>query len=209
MEAIHIFSDVICPWCFVGRARLGKALKELNLSPEILWHPFQLNPDTPPEGYSRRDYLIEKFGGEEALAQADERLGELAKAEGIPFNFEAMQRIPNTFQAHRLIAFAQGEAGKGDAVADLLFRANFMQGKDVGQMGVLIDAGVAAGLDAKEVEAHLKSEEGLQDLAEEEEEARQMGLRGVPYYIINNQRFYGAQEVKVFLSALRLSPNSN
>ena len=205
MEPIHIFSDVICPWCFVGRARLEKALKQTGLKPEILWHPFELNPDTPPAGYDRHQYLSDKFGGDDAVAMADARLGALAEAEGIPFNFKAMQRIPNTFQAHRLIAFAE-RSGKGDQVADLLFRANFMLGQDVSDLKVLVEVGAKAGLDAGELEAHLKGKEGFEELAREEQEARDMGLRGVPYYIINEQRFYGAQEVATFVKALQAKP---
>jgi predicted DsbA family dithiol-disulfide isomerase len=202
MEPIHIFSDVICPWCFVGRVRLAKALKQLDLKPAILWHPFELNPDTPVAGVDRHEYLVEKFGGESVLEMADERLKALAEQEGIPFNFEGMKRIPNTFQAHRLIALAEA-SGKGDQVADLLFRANFMQGKDVSDLKVLVEAGLGVGLDAKQVEGHLLGNEGAEALRLEEEEARRMGLRGVPYYIINEQRFYGAQEVETFASALR------
>src|SRR5882672_11156974 len=114
MEPIHIFSDVVCPWCYVGKARLDTAIAELGLKDQvdIVWHPYELNPNAAVEGRDRREYLLERFGDPKRLEQADARLNQMAADSGIAdFDIAAAERIPNTFQAHRLIALAQ-KAGK-------------------------------------------------------------------------------------------------
>jgi predicted DsbA family dithiol-disulfide isomerase len=204
MEPIHIYSDVICPWCFVGKARLDKALAlrkaEGKPEPEIVWHPYELDPDTPPEGEDRKARLIAKYGADQ-LEMMDQRLTELGRAVGIEFNMEGIARTPNTFQAHRLTAFAQ-KRGQGHKMAGALFNAHFLEGKDIGDLKTLLGIGASLGLEASALEEYLNSNAEIAELREEEEEAMRLGLRGVPYYMINRRPMYGAQEVEIFVKAL-------
>jgi predicted DsbA family dithiol-disulfide isomerase len=206
MEPLHIYSDVICPWCFVGKTRLDKAIMRLKAeggaAPEIVWHPYELDPETPPEGEPMLERLAAKYGAER-VAMIHERLDAIGEAEGIPFNgMKNVPRTPNTFKAHRLIAYAQ-KRGKGDEIAGLLFRAHFLEGRDVGDTATLVKIGQAAGFDAKELEGYYDGSEGVAELRAEEEDAMSSGLRGVPYYLINQHPMYGAQEVDTFLRALK------
>jgi predicted DsbA family dithiol-disulfide isomerase len=205
MEPIQIYSDVICPWCFVGKIRLDKALARLKAEgkpvPEIFWHPYELNPDTPEEGEDRLGHLESKYGAER-VAMIDERLNAIAEAEGFRFNWAGASRIPNTFKAHRLIGFAQAK-GLGHAVAGALFNAYFLEGRDVGDEAVLVKLGAETGLDKDELERFFESNQGVGELRDDETQATQAGLRGVPYYLINRHPMYGAQEVETFLRALQ------
>jgi len=134
---IEIVSDVICPWCYIGKRRLEKALALIpELKPEIHWLPFQLNPDMPREGVERAEYRKAKFGSVERGRQLDARVAAEGKAEGIAFAFDRMQRTPNTVAAHRLIALAQKQ-GVGQAVVDSLFKAYFEDAEDIGDAAVL------------------------------------------------------------------------
>jgi predicted DsbA family dithiol-disulfide isomerase len=203
MDPIHIFSDVICPWCFVGKARLDRALAELGLTGqvELVWHPFELDPGTPPEGKDRAKYLS-RYGGPEQLKQMDARLNGLAADAGIQgFDVAKASRIPNTFQAHRLMAWA-GRRGKAHDLAEALFRANFMAGEDVSKLEVLVKAAESVGLDGAEAATWLKGDELTDELRAEEDQARRLGIQGVPFYVINGQGLSGAQPLQVFLAAL-------
>jgi len=134
---IEIVSDVICPWCYIGKRRLEKALALIpELKPEIHWLPFQLNPDMPREGVARAEYRKAKFGSVERGRQLDARVAAEGKGEGIAFAFDRMQRTPNTVAAHRLIALAQKQ-GVGQAVVDSLFKAYFEDAEDIGDAAVL------------------------------------------------------------------------
>ena len=134
---IEIVSDVICPWCYIGKRRLEKALALIpELKPEIHWLPFQLNPDMPREGVERAEYRKAKFGSVERGRQLDARVAAEGKGEGIAFAFDRMQRTPNTVAAHRLIALAQKQ-GVGQAVVDSLFKAYFEDAEDIGDAAVL------------------------------------------------------------------------
>jgi len=134
---IEVVSDVICPWCYIGRKRLEKALALIpGLKPEIHWLPFQLNPDMPREGVARAEYRKAKFGSVERGRQLDARVAAEGKGEGIAFAFERMQRTPNTVAAHRLIALAQKQ-GVGQAVVDSLFKNYFENAEDIGDAAVL------------------------------------------------------------------------
>ena len=134
---IEVVSDVICPWCYIGKRRLEKALALIpELKPEIHWLPFQLNPDMPREGVARAEYRKAKFGSVERGRQLDARVAAEGKGEGIAFAFDRMQRTPNTVAAHRLIALAQKQ-GVGQAVVDSLFKAYFEDAEDIGDAAVL------------------------------------------------------------------------
>ena len=144
---IEIYSDVVCPWCYVGKRRLERALGQLNdrMKAQITWRPFQLNPTMPKEGMDRATYLTAKFGSLDAFRHMEEHLLAAGTAEHIPFAFEKMVRTPNTFMAHRLIWYAE-QQGLQDAAVESLFRGYFTEGVDIGSVPVL---GQLAGRDRK------------------------------------------------------------
>ncbi|MCH7930535.1 MAG: DsbA family oxidoreductase, partial [Proteobacteria bacterium] len=146
---IEIVSDVICPWCFIGKRRLERALAARpGLDVETTWRPFQLNPDMPPEGMERQSYLAAKFGSADRAAQLYAEISKAGAVEGIDFAFDRIARTPNTIDAHRLIRFAGGD-GAQDAVSELLFRRYFLDGADLGDRERLAEIGAEAGLDAE------------------------------------------------------------
>jgi predicted DsbA family dithiol-disulfide isomerase len=197
---LDIVSDAVCPWCFIGKRRLERALPTLpdDVEFDITWRPYQLNPDMPKGGMDRSAYLAAKFGGEERAAARYETVRNAGAGEGIAFNFEAMTRMPNTIDAHRLIGLA-GRAGLQERVVEALFSAYFLEGRDIGDLAVLTDIGTAAGFDAKTLATYLASEDDVERVRREDAMARQMGIQGVPCFIF--QRKYavsGAQEPAVF-----------
>ena len=202
---IDVYSDVICPWCYVGKRRLERALKEWNGSVPVKtsWKPFQLNPAMPKSGMDRRQYLDAKFGGP-AAAQAV--YGQVLKAgteEGIHFAFERIARTPNTFAAHRLIWLA-GDHGKQDDVVELLFRQYFVEGEDIGNVQILARTVAEAGLDRATVETFLNSNEGVESVKAEEAAGHRLGIRAVPYFVINGTSVLsGAQPPEELLAAFR------
>ncbi|TMV13040.1 DsbA family oxidoreductase [Arenibacterium halophilum] len=181
---LDILSDPICPWCYIGKAHLDKALAAVPDHPLALqWHPFQLNPDMPREGMDRRAYLEAKFGGQEGAVRAYAPVAEHAKAAGLTINFEAMQRTPNTLDAHRLIHWA-GIESKQQAAVDALFAAYFVEGRDIGQAEVLADLADGIGMDASVVLRLLNSESDIDDIRARDAQAREMGVSSVPTYIV-------------------------
>lgn len=203
---IEIVSDVICPWCYIGKRRLERALHQLHqedLQVQIAWQPFQLNPGMPKEGMERRAYRIAKFGSWEYSQALDARLVAVGAAEGIAFAFDRMQRTPNTLDSHRLIWLAQQE-GVQDAVMEALFQGYFLEAEDIGNIQVLIELGSAAGLDPHQIEQMLAQETGLAEVKQAEERARVMGISGVPHFLINGKSvFMGAQPAEVIAQALQ------
>jgi len=153
---IEVVSDVVCPWCYIGKRRLEKALALVggNLAPQVTWLPFQLNPGMPAEGMPRAEYRRAKFGSVERGRQLDARVAAEGRSEGIAFALERIERTPNTFAAHQLIDLAQ-QAGVGGAVVDALFRAYFEEARDVGDRGVLLAIAESAGLARAQAEADL------------------------------------------------------
>src|SRR5688572_4781385 len=179
---IDVVSDVVCPWCYVGKHRLEKALAML---PErkfaVFWRPFQLDPTIPKQGMPRQTYLERKFG-RERLADLHKPLIEIGKAEGIPFAFDKITRSPNTLDAHRLIRWAH-EAGKQNEMVDRLFALYFTEGADIGDRAVLTKAAVDVGLDAALVARLLTTEADLDPVIAEINGAQKMGISGVPTFI--------------------------
>lgn len=197
---IDIYSDVICPWCYVGKRRLERALSyvESTLKTQVTWRPFQLNPTMPQDGMDRTAYLQAKFGSLDTFKEMEERLLEAGSIEQIPFAFEKIVRTPNTFLAHRLMWYAASH-GLQDAVVDQLFRGYFEEGLNIGVAQVLVKLADRAGLNA---ERFLKSEEGTAEVKAEESVGHQLGIRGVPYFVLDNAHgISGAQPVAVFVSA--------
>ncbi len=188
---IDIFSDTICPWCFIGKRRLERALAERpqpNLT--VHWRTFQLNPDMPEGGMDRQRYLKIKFGGTVNAESVYDRVRAAGASEGIDFAFEEMRRTPNTIASHRLIrhaAGATGEASHQDAVVQALFDAYFLRGEDIGDLDVLSAAAATGGLDAAAARAFLDSDAEAEEVRAEDQAARQAGISGVPCFIFNGQ----------------------
>ncbi|MEO8129289.1 MAG: DsbA family oxidoreductase [Bryobacteraceae bacterium] len=182
MAIIDVVSDVICPWCFIGKRRLEKALALLGKQQtEVRWKPFQLNPNAPKEGMDRKQYRIRKFGSAATSQQLEERVAAAVAAEGIHFRFDDISRTPNTFDAHRLIWLA-GETGQQDTLVEKLFQAYFLEGKDIGSPQVLSEVAGSIGLGAAEI---LNGDEGGEAVAMEEENARRRGVNGVPSFFVD------------------------
>lgn len=184
---LDIISDPICPWCYIGKTHLEKALAEHPDHPfRIEWHPFQLNPDMPAEGMDRRAYLEGKFGGKEGAVRAYAPVVENAEAAGLTIDFEGMKRTPNTIDAHRLIHWA-GIEGKQDAAVTALFEAYFVQARDIGDHEVLADIADSIGMDAAVVSKLLKSDADTQSIRDRDAHSRKMGVNSVPTFIVAGQ----------------------
>ncbi len=184
---IDIYSDVICPWCFIGKRRLERALAERPLDGLTLrWRAFQLNPDMPAQGMDRQLYLQLKFGNASSAERIYREIRAVGQEENLPFAFDAIKRTPNTIHSHRLIRFA-GPRGRQDAVVEGLFRAYFLEGEDIGAPGPLLRVAEDAGLDRAEARAFLDSDLEEPAVRAEDEEARRAGLQGVPTFIVNGK----------------------
>lgn len=181
---LDILSDPICPWCYIGKTHLDAALAAVPDHPFVIqWHPFQLNPDMPTEGMDRRAYLEGKFGGKAGAVQAYAPVVERAEAAGLAINFEAMQRTPNTMDAHRLIHWAGLENKQTEAV-DALFKAYFVDARDIGDPDVLADIADNIGLDASVVRRLLQSDSDREDITKRDGHSREMGVTSVPTFIV-------------------------
>ena len=184
MIRLDILSDPICPWCYLGKVRLDRALEARPDHPfAVEWHPFQLNPDMPPEGMDRRAYLEAKFGGKEGAVQAYLPLVEHAAASGVALNLDRIARTPNTLDAHRLIHWA-GLEGRQGAMVAALFRAYFREGRDIGDAGVLAALAGEAGLDPAVVARLLACDADRALVAERDAHARARGVSAVPTFIL-------------------------
>ena len=184
MVKLDIISDPVCPWCYIGKAQLDRALAAAPGHPfEVEWHPFQLNPDMPAEGMDRRDYLRAKFGGEEGAAEVYAKVAEAAEAAGLSLDLGAIRRQPNTLDAHRLIHWA-GIEGRQTAAVSALFAAYFKQGRDIGDREVLADIADEIGMDAAVIHRLLDSPADVEETRARDEAAREMGVTGVPTFIV-------------------------
>ncbi len=207
---VDIVSDVVCPWCYIGKRKLEAALTELEACEPGLailrrWHPFQLNPDLPVEGISRAAYVEAKFGGKARAAEIYARVRAAGADVGIPFAFERIERQPNTLETHRLIAWAQqrGDAEATDALVEQLFRAYFIEGRLLTDTEQLVEIARDAGFPEREVRAMLASEAGRSDVEAEDREARAVGISGVPFFIFNGKTAVsGAHEPTTLLEAI-------
>lgn len=207
--AIDIVSDVVCPWCYIGKRRLEAALRDLAdeepaVRVSIRWHPFQLNPDLPVEGVDRRRYLETKFGGPARAAQIYERVRAAGRQCGLPFAFERIARQPNTLDAHRLVAWAQDQPGeRASELVERLFRAYFVEGRFVGDRAELARIAGEAGYETDAARTLLDSDRLRREVAGADERARQVGIEGVPFFIFNGRvALSGAQEPRTLLDAI-------
>jgi len=203
MIRLDIFSDPVCPWCYIGKANLDRALEAHPDHPfRIEWHPFQLNPDMPREGVDKRAYLAGKFG-EAQLTQVHLRLKEMSRAAGAEIDPDTPKRIPNTLDAHRLIHWAGLEGRQNAAVAGL-FRAYWREGRDIGNPGVLADIAASAGMDRAAVVRLLDSDADADDIRARDEDARHKGVNSVPTFLIAQQYVVsGAQPPEVWGNVIR------
>jgi predicted DsbA family dithiol-disulfide isomerase len=204
---IDVISDVVCPWCYIGKKKLETAIADWQAAhpgedaPTVSWHPFQLNPDLPAEGMSRPDYLARKFGSPTGGPGYD-RVRAVGESVGIPFAFERIVRQPNTLVPHGLIALA-GRAGLQDAVVTAFFRAYFLEGRDLTSNEVLREVAIGAGLPEDDVDAALASPQLREWVAGADENARKLGVSGVPFFIFNGRlAVSGAQDPQVLVQAM-------
>ncbi|HYD57440.1 MAG TPA: DsbA family oxidoreductase [Burkholderiales bacterium] len=202
---VEIVSDVICPWCYIGKRRFEKALALVQgeLEVEVAWRPFQLNPDMPRQGMPRAEYRKAKFGSVERGRQLDARVAAEGQGEGIAFAFDRMERTPNTLAAHQLIDLAQKQ-GRAAAVVDALFRAYFEEARDIGDEAVLRDIAARHGV------ADWPSAANEKEVAEAEESFRALGISAVPTFVLGRRLgVSGAHPAEALASALREAASSS
>jgi predicted DsbA family dithiol-disulfide isomerase len=203
---IDIVSDAICPWCYIGKRQLERALVSLEKDGQrfsVHWNPFQLNPDMPKEGRDRMAYRAQKFGSAEKARELDERVANAAAAVGLQFRQDLMLRTPNTLDAHRLVWFA-GREEVQDAVMEAVFKAYFTQGRDIGDRDVLADCAVEGGLDRTTVTDFLAGETAAKEMLAADRAAREAGVSGVPSFFLDGYGlFSGAMPAETMAEALR------
>ena len=203
---IDIVSDAICPWCYIGKRQLERALGTLaqeGLHFSVHWNPFQLNPDMPKEGRDRAAYRAQKFGNPERVREMDERVTGAAANVGLPFHLDLIKRTPNTLDAHRLIWLA-GREGVQDAVMEAVFVAYFTQGRDIGDHDVLAECAALGGMDRASVADFLGGDVAAQEMLAADRAAREAGVNGVPSFFLDGYSLYsGAMPAETMAEALR------
>ena len=204
---IDVVSDVVCPWCFIGKRRLEGALALYAKehpdapSPTVTWRPFQLNPGLPAEGMARADYIARKFGPRGGAVY--DRVSAVGREVGIDFAFDRITRQPNTLAAHSLIGLA-GAQGRQDATKEAFLRAYFLDGVDLTARASLVSIATSTGLDRAAVEEWLDNAEARDAVAAEDARAREIGIEGVPFFIFNGRLgVSGAQPAEVLLDAMK------
>ncbi|NMM14574.1 MAG: DsbA family oxidoreductase [Rhodoferax sp.] len=205
---IDVVSDVVCPWCYIGKRKLeaALALPEAYHLPNVVirWHPFQLNPDLPVEGVSRQAYLEDKFGGPERAAEIYERIRAAGQAVGLTLNIDGIARQPNTLAAHALIAFAQLGDADGSDIQERLFRAYFVENRFIGNLDVLANIAEEAGLNGEDARAFVTDPEHLEEVAQADAHIRSLGISGVPFFIFNQKvTVSGAHDPATLLGAMQ------
>lgn len=195
---IEVIYDPGCPWCFIGKRQLDRALAARpKANATVRWWPFLLNPDMPAEGVDRSTYLMRKFGSQARISRVFGAISDFAEAVGIEFAFEQIQRTPNTLNAHRLVRFAEMH-GRASAAVEALFHHHFVRGRDIGDVGELIRVGAELGFPPHEIRSHLQSERDIADVFAANARAHRLGINGVPTFLF--ERTYvisGAQEPQV------------
>lgn len=201
---VDVISDVMCPWCYVGKRRLEKALMMLPASSvKVQWHPYQLDPTLPKEGKDRKQYLTEKFGSAENAMSKYEHIKQAGVQEDIPFNFDGITRSPNTLDSHRLIRWARSE-GMQDAIVEELFKLYFEEGADLTKKETLVGAAERAGLNSKLISDLLDSNQDVQEVQADIVNAQQIGVTGVPFFIIDGRfAVSGAEMPETLAAAIR------
>ena len=206
---IDVVSDVVCPWCYLGKRRLARALAdEAGDEIPIRWRPYQLDPTIPPGGLDRKAYMRNKFGDSGRLEEVHERLRALGAEEGIAFAFDKIERAPNTLDAHRLIRWASAN-GAQEAIVEKLFSLYFEQGRDIGDRKLLVETARQAGMDGELVEKLLADGSDESEIRQEIAQAQSLGVTGVPFFIFAS-RFGvpGAQSAEVLSTAIERARKS-
>ena len=206
MIYVDIVSDTICPWCYIGKRRFERALALSGRNDvAISWRPFQLNPDMPPEGMTRDDYIRAKFGGGDRPRQIYQAIAESGREAGIEFQFSRIRRTPNTVLSHRLIYWSAKQERQDEIVGEL-FRAYFEDGLDIGSLDVLADCARRAGLNEELARKYLESDDGRQEVVASDVYARRLGINGVPCFIVNRKyAVSGAQPPSAFVEVFNLA----
>lgn len=206
--SIDVISDVVCPWCYIGKRHLESALALWRKDhageeqPVVRWHPFQLNPQLPASGIPRAEYVAAKFGGPQRAREIYARVANAGARAGIAFDFDRIPVQPNTLNAHRLIHHA-GLSGRQDAMAEALFEAYFLQGADLSSDDSLADIAMRAGFDRKEISAYLARGEDKALVEDQDQHARSLGVEGVPFFIFNRRyALSGAQPAETILDTM-------
>jgi predicted DsbA family dithiol-disulfide isomerase len=201
---LDVLSDPICPWCYIGKTHLDKALAEVGDHPFVIeWHPFQLNPDMPEDGMERREYLERKFGGKDNAVRVYGQIAEHAENAGIEIDLAAIKKTPNTVNAHRLIHWA-GIEGKQNEVVDALFSAYFKEGRDIGDSERLADIADSIGMDAAVVTRLIKTDEDAQNIRDRDAHSREMGVNSVPTFIVGSRHAVpGAQPPELWIKVIK------
>lgn len=201
---IDVVSDVVCPWCYLGKHRLQEALAGVpEVDAEVRWRPFQLDSTIPPGGIARSEYIRRKFGGPEALEQSHTHLKQAGAALGIDYEFGRITRSPNTIDAHRLIRWA-AEAGVEDAMVEKLFRLYFTEGADIGDHTVLVEAAKGLGMDGEATARDLAGDRDRAQVRADINSAAQAGITGVPCFIFDRRAaVMGAQSPQILISGIR------
>jgi predicted DsbA family dithiol-disulfide isomerase len=196
--SVEVVHDLVCPWCYLGLRRMQRTLRRRpELMFELTWRPFLLNPDMPRSGMPRTDYVIRKFGGEDRARRLYASITDIGRAEGLQFRFDRIRRTPSSVDAHRLVRWAVSQ-GRGDGLVEALFAAHFTDGRDIGDIGVLVAIAVANGLDAQAAQAFLLSEAEVDAIHAENLRAHRLGINGVPCFVIGGRHaIAGAQEAEV------------
>ena len=199
---IDVISDVVCPWCYLGKRKLDAAIKQVEaFSYDVRWRPFQLDPTIPPEGIARSEYMSRKFGAEK-IAAIHARLEEAGQEEGLSFAFDKITRSPNTLDAHRLIRWAQ-PSGKQSDIVERLFKLYFVEGQDIGDRNVLIDVARQAELDVDLITRLFAEGVDIVPVQEEMSTAARMGISGVPFFIFGGKyAVSGAQPVDALVGVI-------
>ena len=198
---IDVVSDVVCPWCFIGKHRLEKALAlRPDIPVEVHWHPYFLNDWIPPEGMSREQYLTTKFGSPERYKDIAQRVGAAAAAEGLVYASDKMTRQPNTLDCHRLIRWAGG-IGKAADMKQRLMDLYFTEGADLTNRAVLVEAAASVGLDPEDVRAALDSDQDIAAVGQEAQQAKEAGIDGVPCFIFGGKFAVSGAQAPEYLAA--------
>lgn len=200
---IDVCIDLVCPWCYIGKRRLQRALGlRPALQAHLHWRPFMLTPSMPPSGMERKGYLLNKFGTESRVRRLLGALEVTGQSEEINFNFDAIENTPNSQNAHRLVRYATA-VGQGEPVVEALFRAYFEEARDIGSLDVLCAIGSSTGLIQDDVEAYLSSSQDVAWVNEQNELSHRLGINGVPCYVINDEMaLQGAQPAEVLARLL-------
>jgi predicted DsbA family dithiol-disulfide isomerase len=202
---IDIVSDVVCPWCYIGKRRLDKAVAALSQQYDfkLYYHPFELHPELPASGQNQKEYLMKKFGGESTFRQLTGNVTRIAQSEGLHFDFDKQKVMPNTRKAHVIISGAN-EMGKQAAVSESFFDSYFCRGIDLSSEENLITVGIGAGLERKQIETWLADESRFRHVEQNEKQFSSMGIHAVPFYILNDRySMSGAQPTQTFINALQ------